>query len=161
MNTPAPARNPSNIESRKLPEISTFEDSVSLTRNMADFPLTVNMTPHDICVYDNEEKTVIITFPASGYVCRCTSETPESQLPDRGGIPMIEAPRFRDVEGLPPSVSAPDVLVSMPVGEFLRDHPDWYRGAVLGPDTGPGYAVRDDGGAIRGTTRLVLYKYRE
>ena len=78
------------------------------------------------------------------------------------GIPVVPAPLFSDVVGLPSDEEfQPDILVSMPVGEFLRNHPERYGGAVFGPDTGPDGVVRDQRGTILGTTRLLLYKDRE
>ena len=75
-------------------------------------------------------------------------------------IPVILAPLFTSVEGLPGKGFLPDILVSMPVGEILRNEPETYKGAVYGPDTGPDGVLRDDKGVIKGTFGLVLYKPR-
>lgn len=139
-------------------------------------PLILNMTPHDISVYRNNngescELTLVGFYPKSTRTCRCVpSPVVECDPIQDGTVPVILAPSFSSVEGLPGVKEkgvllpddgfSPDILVSMPVGEILRNEPERYRGAVYGPDTGPDGVIRDDKGAIKGTFRLVLYKPR-
>lgn len=113
-----------------------------------------NLTPHDIRVYKEDDGSLIRTFPASGSVCRCVAVSVEECNVTLLGVPVISAPSFSDVQGLPGGDFEPDILVSMPVGDFLRNHPDRYGGAVFGPE-------EDETGAIKGTFRLLLYKDRE
>lgn len=116
----------------------------------------VNLTPHDIHVYDRETKKLIKTFKASGTVCRCLSDPVLEMEPLYGKIPVQYAPSFYELEGLPTDENAPDILVSMPVGEMLRNRKSRYNGAVYGPNTGEG-AYRNDKGQIIGTFGLVMY----
>lgn len=142
-------------------------------------PRFLNMTPHDIHVYrknngDSDvrfrglltEQVLGHVFPASGNTCRCVQSPVEQCDPisiSKSSIPVIQAPSFSSVEGLPEKeegLPSPDILVSMPVGEILRKEPETYEGAVYGPDTGSDGVLRDDKGVIKGTFRLVLYKPR-
>lgn len=138
-------------------------------------PRFLNMTPHDIHVYRKNnggsdgplvEQVLVHVFPASGNTCRCVQSPVEPCDPisiSKNSIPVIQAPSFSSVEGLPEKeegLPSPDILVSMPVGEILRKEPETYEGAVYGPDTGSDGVLRDDKGVIKGTFRLVLYKPR-
>lgn len=69
--------------------------------------------------------------------------------------------KFVDVEGLPRYQCNNDIIVSMPVGEFLANNRHLYCGAVYSPDTSPASAIRNEQGTIVGVKRLVLYKERD
>jgi hypothetical protein len=74
-------------------------------------------------------------------------------------ISLVGAPIYKEVYGLPPSSNATTaIVVSMPVGEFLKDRPDIWPGPVLGVDMSTQAGVRDEKGTIKGTTRFIVYK---
>jgi hypothetical protein len=119
----------------------------------------INCTPHDCHLYDKDGTTVIKTFPASGNTVRLKEE--RGQAPDMtgtaiGAYPVVAAPSFTGVEGLPDDKTG-TIIVSMPVGQYIQTHPDLWLGTVVGPDSGNDGAVRDKG-QILGTKRFVIYK---
>ncbi len=124
-------------------------------------PLT-NWTPHDIVVYDDAGKSIIMTYKASGQVARVDVGMQLKLGELHPGIPVIEAQDF-DKGTLVISNSEEDgrapygILVSMPVGDFLAKYPGMFCGPVYGPDTSPVGVIRDDKGQIKGTKRLVCY----
>jgi hypothetical protein len=127
-------------------------------------PDLINLTPHDIHIRTGKEAKILESYPASGYVARALSDDQnlDTALTAFYGFPIVSAQRFTGVE-IPPMTHNPDmtgILVSMPVGEYFRAQaekgimPDY---DVLGPDMGPGFAVRDDKGIPIGTRRLCVY----
>lgn len=117
----------------------------------------VNLTPHAITVRVGD---VDATFPASGVVAR-VSQNPARDagrllLACDGGealVPLVTAPSFGAVEGLPPYDRGTVLLVSGLVLSHVSgmDRPD-----VFAPATGPADgAIRDEGGRIIAVTRLV------
>lgn len=116
-----------------------------------------NGTPHDIVVQCGEGT---ITFASRGLIRLAVApSTPPKISPFLGslGINFIASPAFTDVVGLPPFQEGLILLVSMPVGDRLALTGEW-PGPVMGPDTGPDGAIRDDKGRIIGTKNLLVYK---
>jgi hypothetical protein len=123
----------------------------------------LNLTPHAIHLYCN--KTVVLMIEPHGSTARMIEQRPI--LPNLStsclfNLPVSASPVFIDVSNLPTELDDGKkvILVSMPVGHFLRDHPEIWKGPVIGPDTGPGPmgAVRDEFGNIIGCSSFVLYK---
>lgn len=117
----------------------------------------VNLTPHDITVYDAKKEKVILTIPRSGKVAR-VQETlvGYDKLED---VPIVTKRYGRvvvvDQEGntypFPEPTPNTIYIVSLLVAQALRGRHD-----VLTPDTGAG-AVRDERGMIKGTTRFMRF----
>ena len=123
----------------------------------------LNLTPHDIVIYntyvvENGERTKVVsaTIPKSGMIC-CMEQSPQTECSplfhDSGEgviiiVPIKSAPKFTKVTGLPSSPPYPDIIVSMHVGEFIRNNPGAYPGTVLGSEDA----------VIQGTNNLALYK---
>ena len=125
----------------------------------------INCTPHDVHVYDEAGKEIQVTYPRSDYVLRLIQK-PQTEVgpltAPNGRIISVYSPQeFGDVEGLPSYESGhcPDILVSLLVGQRLRENGAW-PGGVFGPDTGTG-AVRDEKGQIIGTKWLIQYSARK
>jgi hypothetical protein len=120
----------------------------------------LNLTPHDVHVL-NDDGSTLLTYPKSGQQVRLISKP---QIPvdcDLEQVPVVSAQSWSNVDQsikIDPNVT--HLLVSMPVGEFLARSPisnQYWNYTIIGPDTGPQGAVRDQTGRIVGTRRLVLY----
>lgn len=122
----------------------------------------LNLTPHDVTLLD-DNLNVIAIYPKSGQSIRLISAPQDDvnvQLDNN--IPVVNAQKW---VGIDQSVEIADdvthLLVSMPVGYYLGnptlDSGKYNKYWILGPDAGPEGAVRNQGGQIIGTHRLVLY----
>jgi DNA polymerase III epsilon subunit-like protein len=121
----------------------------------------VNLMPHDCVVYAQNKKDVLHTVPRSGNVLRLLP----AELVRKVHIKMdsdsdtlvtcaVGPPGYEGLDGEVPDSA---VIVSDLVARHLKEmdfaHP------VFVPDTNPGCAVRNDKGAIIGTTQLRLYSW--
>ena len=127
----------------------------------------VNLCSHSINLYDRSTEQPIEIFEPSGMMCRCLTATPDEKKEEEAKIvhngfnlPAKWAPVFVAIEGLPSDENPPDILVSLAVGDFIRNNPSLYEGGVYGPDSGPEGALRDANGNIIGTFNLLVYKER-
>lgn len=109
----------------------------------------INLTPHDVCIYDTEGKTVIKTYPASGTVARVKSST--KIVGEIDGIPVART-SFGEIEGLPVPQPGTKYIVSLLVLQAAAGK----RDDLIGPDTGPGSVVRDESGQIIGVRRFQI-----
>ena len=124
----------------------------------------INTTPHEIVVWGTGDAsdTVIARFPPARDAQLRMKTTPVVKLPPLNDVvPVVSAPAFVSFDGPVEDMLESTLIVSMPVGEFIRqnhDAPEFECMRVYGPDTGPDAVVRNDSGQIVGTGRLVLYK---
>lgn len=109
----------------------------------------INLTPHDVHVYDADGKQIIRTYPASGKVARVKSSTEITGEVD--GI-LVARTTFGEIEGLPDSQSETFYIVSLLVLQAAAGK----RDDLIGPDTGPGSVVRDENGQILGVRRFQV-----
>ncbi|MBO8164674.1 MAG: hypothetical protein H0Z34_13315 [Brevibacillus sp.] len=109
----------------------------------------INLTPHDVHVYDAEGKTAIKTYPASGIVARVKSST--EIVGEVDGIAVAHI-TFGEIEGLPNPQPGTKYIVSLLVLQAV----DGKRDDLIGPDTGPGSVVRDESGQIVGVRRFQV-----
>ncbi len=109
----------------------------------------INLTPHDLNIFDESGQQVLTTIPASGQVARVsTKQTVTGHITVDGiSIPVVKT-EFGDVQGLLEPQENTVYIVSSLVAQAV-DRPD-----VLAPDTGPQSAVRDEGGRIVGVRRF-------
>ena len=109
----------------------------------------INLTPHDVHVYDADGKNIIKTYPASGTVARVKSSTEIV-----GKVDGIEIARttFGEIEGLPDPKPGTMYIVSLLVLQAAGGK----RDDLIGPDTGPGSVVRDAEGQIVGVRRFQV-----
>lgn len=116
----------------------------------------VNYTPHAIHLGD-------LAFESSGNI-RLKNAPPQQVATWKEIVPIYGAPAYEGLDTLPDDVAvktnARGILVSLPVGEYVRAHPAALPGylMVLGPDTSPAHVVRNDKGQIVGTNALVMYR---
>lgn len=132
-----------------------------------------NLTPHDITVVNPENPAEVVhTFPASGHILRLKAkeqhvveilvdEKKEANMLEGKKIAVVEAQTFTDLEW-PKDLdleahNVQGIIVSMPVGEWMRQRRKDVGVAVYGVDSSPEGVVRDKKGAIVGTKRLVMY----
>lgn len=129
----------------------------------------INTTPHVIHLHTYTDgefgEATITTYEPLKCDVRMTevrAPVPDLRCTDLVGLHVECAPDFDAVSGLPVELDDghTTIIVSMPVGQFLRANPVLWKGHVVGPDTGNGKfgAVRNAAGQILGTKGLVLYK---
>lgn len=115
--------------------------------------VVVNLTPHDIVVYDLDGKNILATIKASGTVARVNTD--ESFEGNICTIPVVKT-NFSDVFGVPEPKEDTYYLVSRMVKDRLMDRSD-----VLCPDTGKTairYTKEEDPlkvGQIKGVIRFT------
>jgi len=110
----------------------------------------VNLTPHSIALHLPTGE--VLTLPSSGVARVATLPREEQSFPGLP-VPVLSAPVWGQVEGLPSPVEGMIYLVSGVVLEALRGSG---RGDVFAPATGPGDgAIRDAQGRVAGVTRLI------
>ena len=100
----------------------------------------VNLTPHDVVVFDREGNEMIL--PASGFVARCDSRT--ETIGEVNGIPITRTV-LGSVNGLPDPADGIVYIVSRACAERVPEREDVFF---------PAGAVRDGGGRIIGCTKL-------
>lgn len=112
----------------------------------------VNLTPHPITLRTFEGDLIVdLTVAPSGQVARVAQFPSEVIVLAGFPVPVVTAPRFGAVEGLPEPEGGVAYIVS---GLVLAHTSD--RGDVFAPATGPGdNPVRDADGRIVAVTRLV------
>ena len=116
------------------------------------FENVVNLTPHAINVGDVKFDVYADVEPV-----RLHSSVRE-ELESFAGVAVWTSQLFTGVvfPDLPEATQA--VLVSMPVGQYVRDNDTDLPYRVFGPDMSPQGAVRDENGRPVGCKNLVLYK---
>jgi len=105
----------------------------------------VNMTPHDVVVYDDGGE-IMVTIPASGQIARCAETTTRVGMVD--GIPVVRKD-YGDIVDLPMEVEGGDrYIVSALVSA---------AGAKLGRRDlySPADLVRNSTGAVVGCKSLA------
>ncbi len=142
----------------------------------------VNMCPHVIKLWW-DTRIEGVNFEPSGRVCRCVFDEKEakkwtivyedndvtdfgwrwgrfSSAPGVNELPVEWAPRFSHIDGLPLDLNpVPDIIVTVPVGNVIRDNKGLYAGAVYGPRLQEGVVVPEKTKTVI-TDRLVVYKER-
>lgn len=121
----------------------------------------LNFTPHDVTIYKSKNSgNVIATIPRQqGQVLRLLQNEPNMKDPVKVGdtdVPAIEPSEYTGLNFMPPADSS--IVVSMLVADYIVTHFPGLCRHVFVPDTSPQGGVRDAGGNIIGTTRLVQYK---
>lgn len=117
-----------------------------------------NLTPHNIVILaDNGTR---IVYHKADTVARLVSRRQEQIGHLDDGCPVFTPQEFVAIDPKTPNLSKEEcgVIVSMPVGEWLRQNGWGVWGEVYCADTGPNGVVRDANGNIVGTKRLVRYK---
>lgn len=131
--------------------------------------IVINTTPHDVHYYDEEGKTT--TFAKCGVVLNVIPE-PQSPLDieiDEKRINAATYPKWADLSGidkLQELIGDPDeavvLIVSTITAEFFMSETGRKKymtlfDVLLVPDTSSKFGVRDERGAIIGTTRFQRF----
>ncbi len=109
----------------------------------------VNLTPHEIVIFDNEGKNIIKRIPPSGQVARVSVK--RTKVAEIGGVPVFRT-EYGEVEGLPEPKEGTVYIVSILVLQALRGR----RKDVIAPDTSPQSVIRDDQGRIKGVRAFTV-----
>lgn len=112
----------------------------------------VNLTPHDIVIYDEDGETVKTVIKASGEVARVT--VVRKKVGEINGIPVYKN-TFGKVDGLPKPKRGTYYIVSILVQQAVRAHGS-KRKDLLSPDTTPEGVVRDKNGKIIGVKNFQI-----
>ncbi len=120
----------------------------------------VNLTPHTVSIYHESKEFKVFEFYPCDTVMRLENEEQKPMGKMNVVVPVYSPPQFK---GISPSDWVPEkgtdgVIVSMLVAQYIVEHGMMDGVKVYVPDTGPAAVVRDDKGAIKGTTRLCRYK---
>jgi hypothetical protein len=107
----------------------------------------VNLTPHDVVIYDQSGKNIIMQIPPTAPAARVQSET--LVIDDIDGVP-VTCIKYGKVENLPEPREGTVYIVSMLVQQALPQRTD-----LLRPDTSPQNVVRDAAGQILGVKALA------
>ena len=110
---------------------------------MAEF---VNLTPHEVTVYDSAGQNVVLKIPPSGKVARVT--TASKIVGYLNGIP-VRRTEYGEIQGLPEPREGVIYIVSTIVLIALREK-GMKRDDVIAPDTNPDSIIRDKDGRVIG-----------
>lgn len=123
----------------------------------------VNLTPHDIVVYDRDGHTVVRRYERSGYTCFVTEQDANPELGGSAriidGIQVLRPSVQTGLSYVPPDRHT-DVIVSQITAQYIMSN--WQRyennfGRIFVPGTSPALSVRDGKGQIVGTKALIEY----
>ncbi|GIQ63596.1 hypothetical protein PACILC2_21640 [Paenibacillus cisolokensis] len=109
----------------------------------------VNLTPHDVKVYDADAKSVIRVYPASGKIARVKSQA--VVVGEANGIEVVRT-KFDEIVDLPGPQPGTKYIVSLLVLQAAAGT----RDDLIGPDTGFASVVRDAEGNILGVRRFQV-----
>ncbi|MHA1680871.1 MAG: hypothetical protein ACTSUE_07675 [Promethearchaeota archaeon] len=125
----------------------------------------INCMPHKFVLYDEETTAILQELEPSNLQLRAEARASPSSLKYLGKAIVSFAPNYvlsqQSVQDIKQATTNSHttyiLLVSMVMGNVLRDHPLGPHIVVLGPDTGPQAVIRDKDGKVIGTTRLIQY----
>jgi hypothetical protein len=122
------------------------------------FTELLNLTPHDITIFNGKTKEILFVIPASKLILRLEENDREATFLLYDKIPCARSPEYKGLNAEPPK--GKDIIVSQLVAEYIASHFEEYRdvGSVFTPDTGFQNGIRNDKGQIIGTTLLLHYK---
>jgi hypothetical protein len=110
----------------------------------------LNLTPHEVTVFDAEGKNVIMRIPPSGVIARVETISEIIGYCDAGQTKIpIRATRYGEIRGLPETKRGVIYIVSTVVLLALKAK-GIKRDDVVAPDTNPDSVVRDPEGRIIG-----------
>ena len=111
----------------------------------------VNLTPHEIVVFDSSNN-VVLRVPPSGLIARVTQN--EVEIGSINGVPVYQT-QYGSVEGLPEPQENTVYIVSLLVLQALKSQ-GVTRHDLVAPNTGPNSAVRDSQGRIIGVRSFIV-----
>lgn len=116
--------------------------------------MIVNLTPHEIVVYDEKQENIIARFPPSGQVARVEMKYHKLNLDiDNNGVPLYSA-ICGGTTGLPPQKNGPNGYVYYIVSAQVKaDLEGTNRSDLLVP----AQLVRDKKGNVIGCCGFRIY----
>jgi len=110
----------------------------------------LNLTPHEVTIFDAEGKNVIMRIPPSGVVARVETVSEIIGYCDAGQVKIpVRATRYGEIRGLPEAKKGVIYIVSTVVLLALKAK-GIKRNDVVAPDTNPDSVVRDEQGRVIG-----------
>ena len=107
----------------------------------------VNLTPHEINMYDPSGESLIATFPPSGVVARVNEESSFYQR----GIFKFSKKEYTSLYFSDPNFVLDTEMYNIVSTFCMNAVPEKDRGVVfVSPDTGPDSVIRDSDGKIIG-----------
>lgn len=130
----------------------------------------LNLTPHKICVCD-DDGNVINEYKPSDYVVRLSSkqQVEITDLSKKYGFPIFTPQVFLEPIGMPPLdvlEKYDAIIVSIFLAQYFEDNQEIdFNFDVFAPDTGPSSAVRGkkgepDEGELKGVKRFNVHYQR-
>ncbi len=124
------------------------------------------LVPHSVRVHTpGGIETLEVTGPPARLIEDWSESTrlPDLTLAGGGALRVVTPPDYGGIAGLPvvaPGAFAPTIIVSAMCGQWLRDNPLAYAGAVYSPNVSsehPLGVVRDERGGIAGAKSLIRW----
>jgi len=106
----------------------------------------VNLTPHEVVVYDQEGREIVLRIPPSGKVARVTSTT--RVVGEVNGIPVRRV-EYGSIVDLPEPQENTIYIVSTLVLLALKEK-GVARNDIVSPDTNTDSVIRDSQGRVIG-----------
>jgi len=114
-----------------------------------------NLCPHDIVIYDKDEKTILETIPSIGYAR--VIEEQGSPLISFGSIQIVSPPKYMGLDFHPTKLTKKNVIVSAIFAKEAVKVQYHHLIKFFSPDTGPNGVVRNEKGEIIGTKQLIYW----
>lgn len=118
-----------------------------------------NLTPHSITIYIGDNAIVILSELKDGLRLESKEQKHIGNASDGSGIPIFTPQIFT---GLVPQLAndTDNIIVSMPVAQWMVNNMKTYKGQILSPGTGPNSVIRNpQTGQIIGVRFLELHNY--
>jgi hypothetical protein len=106
----------------------------------------INLTPHEVVVYDQTGQNIVLRIPPSGKVARVSVST--ETVGEINGV-AVRKTTYGDIQDLPDPQPGVIYVVSTLVLIALKDK-GIIRTDIVSPDTNPDSALRDTSGKIIG-----------
>ncbi len=124
-----------------------------------------NCTPHDVNVYDEEGKNLLITYPRNvNCILRVVSEESKNMGTFDVVVPLISVQRpcgFSDEHALflkKADEERAALIVSMYTADAIKNLVPDFKGRLFTPSSSPSSAVRDEHGQIIGVRCFEVHK---
>ena len=114
----------------------------------------LNLTPHDINIYDPNGERIIKTYERSGIVARVN--TVRQYFTKIDGVPVYRI-SYGNIEGVPKYEPNTYIIVSLIVAQALILINSPWIGHILDPDTSPQGVVRSKEGKILGVKGFQIW----
>jgi len=114
----------------------------------------LNLTPHDINIFDPSGENIIKVYEKSGITARVN--TIRQYFTKIDGVPVYRI-SYGNIEGIPKYEPDTYIIVSLIVAQALILVNSPWIGHILVPDTSPEGVVRDKNGRILGVKGFQIW----